>query len=128
MTTKPAQAMSKAEFISLVAMMMATIAFSIDAMLPALPEIGAQLSPDDINQAQLILTSFVLGMGIGTFFTGPLSDAFGRKPVIVVGALVYIVSAGVAWAAKATISDAPRSSTVISLPGDTLPTTPISAL
>lgn len=100
MTTKPAQAMSKAEFISLVAMMMATIAFSIDAMLPALPEIGAQLSPDDINQAQLILTSFVLGMGIGTFFTGPLSDAFGRKPVIVAGALVYIVSAGVAWASS----------------------------
>jgi DHA1 family bicyclomycin/chloramphenicol resistance-like MFS transporter len=100
MTTRPAQAMSKAEFISLVAMMMATIAFSIDAMLPALPEIGAQLSPNDVNQAQLILTSFVLGMGIGTFFTGPLSDAFGRKPVIIAGALVYVLSAGVAWASS----------------------------
>ena len=100
MTTKPAQAMSKAEFISLVAMMMATIAFSIDAMLPALPEIGIQLSPDDVNRAQLILTSFVLGMGIGTFFTGPLSDAFGRKPVIIAGAALYIVSAGVAWASS----------------------------
>ncbi|WP_122073627.1 multidrug effflux MFS transporter [Pseudophaeobacter sp. EL27] len=100
MTTKPAQAMSKAEFISLVAMMMATIAFSIDAMLPALPEIGAQLSPTDVNRAQLILTSFVLGMGIGTFFTGPLSDAFGRKPVIIAGATLYILSAGVAWASS----------------------------
>ena len=69
--------MSKAEFIALIAMMFATIAFSIDAMLPALPEIGAQLSPDDMNKAQLILTSFVLGMGIGTFFTGPISDAVG---------------------------------------------------
>ncbi len=98
MTSKNAQAMSKAEFISLVAMMMATVAFSIDAMLPALPEIGANLSPDDVNRAQLILTSFVLGMGIGTFFTGPLSDAFGRKPVIIVGAAVYILSAGIAWA------------------------------
>ena len=98
MNTKPA--MSKTEFISLVAMMMATIAFSIDAMLPALPEIGVQLSPDDINQAQLILTSFVLGMGIGTFFTGPLSDAFGRKPVIITGAALYIIAAGVAWASS----------------------------
>lgn len=100
MTPTPPNAMSKAEFISLVAMMMATIAFSIDAMLPALPEIGAQLSPGDINQAQLILTSFVLGMGFGTFFTGPLSDAFGRKPVIVAGAVIYIVSAAVAWASS----------------------------
>lgn len=100
MTTAPRHGMSKAEFISLIAMMFATIAFSIDAMLPALPEIGEQLSPDDINRAQLILTSFVLGMGIGTFFTGPLSDAFGRKPVIIAGALLYILASAVAWAAS----------------------------
>lgn len=98
MTTPKPQAMAKAEFISLIAMMFATIAFSIDAMLPALPQIGSQLSPDDVNRAQLILTSFVLGMGIGTFFTGPLSDAFGRKPVIILGAVIYIISAAVAWA------------------------------
>lgn len=100
MTPSPSHTMSKSEFISLVAMMMATVAFSIDAMLPALPEIGAQLSPDDINRAQLILTSFVLGMGLGTFFTGPLSDAFGRKPVIIAGAAIYIISAAVAWASS----------------------------
>ncbi|WP_170413723.1 multidrug effflux MFS transporter [Ruegeria atlantica] len=92
--------MSRGEFIALVAMMFATIAFSIDSMLPALPKIGAQLSPDDINKAQLILTSFVLGMGIGTFFTGPLSDAFGRKPVIYVGSALYIVAAAAAWASS----------------------------
>ncbi len=95
-----ANRMSKGEFIALVAMMFATIAFSIDSMLPALPEIGAQLSPEDINRAQLILTSFVLGMGIGTFFMGPLSDAFGRKPVIYAGSALYIVSAAVAWASS----------------------------
>ncbi len=100
MTPTPRHRMSNAEFISLIAMMFATIAFSIDAMLPALPEIGAQLSPHDVNQAQLILTSFVLGMGIGTFFTGPLSDAFGRKPVIIVGAAIYTLSAAVAWASS----------------------------
>ncbi len=92
-----ADRMSRGEFVALVAMMFATIAFSIDSMLPALPEIGAQLSPNDVNKAQLILTSFVLGMGIGTFFTGPLSDAFGRKPVIYVGSALYILAAAVAW-------------------------------
>ena len=92
--------MSKSEFIALIAMMFATIAFSIDAMLPALPEIGAELSPGDVNRAQLILTSFVLGMGVGTFVTGPLSDAFGRKPVIVAGALIYIAAAALAWVSR----------------------------
>ena len=82
------------------AMMFATIAFSIDAMLPALPEIGQELSPDNLNRAQMILTIFVLGMGIGTLFTGPLSDRFGRKPVIVGGALVYIAASATAWAAQ----------------------------
>ncbi|MDE4174996.1 MFS transporter [Phaeobacter sp. PT47_59] len=95
-----ANPMSKGEFIALIAMMFATIAFSIDAMLPALPEIGETLSPDNVNRAQLIITSFVLGMGIGTFFTGPLSDAFGRKPVIFAGVLLYILSAFAAWAAQ----------------------------
>ncbi|WP_050927701.1 MFS transporter [Aestuariivita boseongensis] len=89
--------MSRAEFIALIAMMFAAIAFSIDAMLPALPEIGRELSPDAMNNAQLILTSFVLGIGVGTFFTGPLSDAFGRKRVIVAGAALYIIAAAVAY-------------------------------
>lgn len=95
-----ANRMSQAEFIALIAMMFATIAFSIDAMLPALPQIGAELSPDDVNRAQLILTSFVLGMGVGTFFTGPLSDTFGRKPVVLAGAGIYVLAAIVAFLSR----------------------------
>jgi DHA1 family bicyclomycin/chloramphenicol resistance-like MFS transporter len=96
----PAQRLGQTEFIALMAMVVATVAFSIDAMLPALPEIGQALSPDNLNHAQLIITSFVLGMGIGTLFTGPLSDAFGRKPVMVAGAVVYVVASALAWAAQ----------------------------
>ena len=96
----PTQRLGQTEFIALMAMVVATVAFSIDAMLPALPQIGAALSPDNLNNAQLIITSFVLGMGIGTLFTGPLSDAYGRKPVMIAGAVVYVVGCGLAWAAQ----------------------------
>ena len=85
--------LSRAEFVALMAMLFSTIAFSIDAMLPALPQIAADLSPDAPNRAQLVLTSFVLGMGLGTFFTGPLSDAFGRKPVLLAGTALYMLAA-----------------------------------
>jgi MFS transporter, DHA1 family, multidrug resistance protein len=94
---RPAAIMGPREFIAMIAMLFATIAFSIDAMLPALPEIAAELSPEAPNAAQLILTSFVLGMGIGTLFAGPLSDAFGRRPVILAGAALYCASALVAY-------------------------------
>ncbi|MCP4818335.1 MAG: multidrug effflux MFS transporter [Shimia sp.] len=89
--------MSQVEFIALCAMMFATIAFSIDAMLPALPEIAAELSPGNLNQATLIITSFVMGMGLGTFFTGPLSDRFGRKVVLISGAALYSLCAFIGW-------------------------------
>ncbi|WP_281707739.1 multidrug effflux MFS transporter [Phaeobacter italicus] len=100
MTENTKHAMSRAEFIALIAMMFATVAFSIDAMLPALPEIGQTLSPDNVNRAQLVIAAFALGMGIGTFFTGPLSDAFGRKNVIFAAALLYIGAAVTAWASS----------------------------
>lgn len=87
------------EFIALIAMMFATVAFSIDSVLPALPEIAAELTPQDPNRAQLILTSFVFGMGLGTLVMGPLSDAFGRKPVIVGGAVLYCLAALVGYLA-----------------------------
>ncbi len=79
------------EFVAMMAMMVATVAFSIDSMLPAMPDIANDLTPDAPNRAQLILTSFVVGIGIGTFFVGPLSDTFGRKPVIYAGYGVFVL-------------------------------------
>jgi MFS transporter, DHA1 family, multidrug resistance protein len=83
---------SQREFIAMMAMLFATIALSIDAMLPALPAIAAEFSPDDSNRALLIISSFFLGMGLGTFVAGPLSDAYGRKPVIFACAAIYVLA------------------------------------
>ncbi len=89
----PTKRISQGEFIALTAALFAMVAISIDAMLPALPEIAAALSPDVPNRAQLVITSFVFGMGLGTLFVGPLSDAYGRKPVIYAGAGLYALTA-----------------------------------
>jgi len=90
------QTLSRTEFVALMAMLVATIAYSIDAMLPALPQIGTDLSPSDPNRAQLVVGSFILGLGVGTFFVGAISDAFGRKPVLFWGAVIYVIGAGLA--------------------------------
>lgn len=96
---KSVHQLGKVEFIALMAMMFATIALSIDAMLPALPAIAAEITPDKPSQAALILTFFVIGMGVGTFFMGPLSDAYGRKPVLYLGLAIYALGAVLSWLA-----------------------------
>ncbi|WP_225972662.1 multidrug effflux MFS transporter [Paracoccus jeotgali] len=88
---RPGQ-LSVPEFVAMLAVLFATVAFSIDAMLPALPEIAAELTPSDVNRAQLILTAFVAGMGLGTAGVGAISDAIGRKRAILLGSTVYILA------------------------------------
>lgn len=82
-----------AEFVAIMAMMVATVAISIDGILPALTLIADELTPDAPNRAQLVLSVFIVGMAIGTFVMGPLSDSFGRKRVIYYGAALYITCA-----------------------------------
>ena len=96
----PTRRLTQTEFIALTAMIMAVTAFSIDAMLPALPQIAAELSPAAPNRVQLMITSFVFGMGVGTFFTGPLADAIGRRKVIIGGLGLYMAAVVVAYFAQ----------------------------
>ncbi len=90
----------RAEFIALMAMMAASVAFSIDAMLPGLSAIATDLSPAAPNRAQLVVTAFLAGLGLGTLIAGPLSDSYGRRPVILGGAAIYIGGAALAVMAQ----------------------------
>ena len=83
--------MSVAEFASLVALLTSLVALSIDAMLPALPEIGSALGVTQQNDTQLVIGLFLLGNTVGQLLFGPLSDAFGRKPVIVTGLTLFLL-------------------------------------
>ncbi|MEL7302712.1 MAG: multidrug effflux MFS transporter [Pseudomonadota bacterium] len=79
------------ERIALLALLICLPALAIDAMLPALPEIGRDLDLADANRAQLIIIAFVIGLGIGQLFYGPLSDSFGRRLPIQVGLAVFLI-------------------------------------
>jgi len=71
-------------------MMMALTALSIDAMLPALPQIGSDLGIANPNDRQLIVSLIFLGQAVGQLFFGPLSDKTGRKPAIYAGYALFI--------------------------------------
>lgn len=87
-------------FVAMMAFVYAVVAFSIDAMLPALPQIAAEMVPQDVNRAQLVLTAFMLGMGGGMLFSGPISDAVGRKRTIAGGIAIYVAGAALAITAN----------------------------
>ncbi|MEI6098110.1 MAG: multidrug effflux MFS transporter [Alphaproteobacteria bacterium] len=87
------QRLSQREFVAMMAMMFASTALSIDAMLPALPAIAAELTPDNMNKAQLVVSVFFAGLGCGTLIAGPVSDAIGRKSSLLGCAAIYLVGA-----------------------------------
>ncbi len=77
------------ETVFLLAGLMALNAFAIDAMIPALPAIGADLGVGEENRRQLIVVCYMLGFGVGQIVWGPLADRFGRKPILAIGVALY---------------------------------------
>jgi DHA1 family bicyclomycin/chloramphenicol resistance-like MFS transporter len=79
------------EFVVLVALLTSMVALAIDAMLPALPKIGADFNVTDSNDTQLVVVMIFVGLSLGQFIYGPLSDNIGRKPSILLGMGLFIV-------------------------------------
>ena len=84
---------SNLEFVILASLMMSLLAFTIDAMLPALPLIGSELGVQNPNSRQLVISIIFLGLAVGQIFFGPLSDRTGRKPAIYAGYALFIAGA-----------------------------------
>jgi len=87
----PHPGMGFKEFVALIAALMATNALGIDAMLPALQQIGASLGVANPNERQWIITAYMLGFGTATVVYGPLIDRFGRKPVLLWSLAGYVL-------------------------------------
>jgi len=64
---------------------------STDMYLPSLPNIGAALDADP-SSVQLTLSLFLFGFAAGQIFYGPLSDRYGRKPLLAVGLVIYALA------------------------------------
>jgi DHA1 family bicyclomycin/chloramphenicol resistance-like MFS transporter len=84
--------LSLTEFIALIAFLFSLIAIGTDMMLPALNLIANDLDLQTNNQAQLIITVFLLGTGLGQLISGPLSDTYGRKIVLCTGISLFILA------------------------------------
>ncbi len=82
---------TQTEFVILVASLISLVALSIDAMLPALPQIGQSLSNESENDRQLIVSFLFFGLACAQLLFGPISDSYGRRPAIFAGLGIFLI-------------------------------------
>ena len=88
-------------FTVLLGVLFALTALGTDAWLPALPVAAAALDAP-VAGMQLTVTTYFLGLALGQLVWGPVSDRYGRKPVLLAGlALALLASAACAAAGSA---------------------------
>jgi MFS transporter, DHA1 family, multidrug resistance protein len=87
------------EFVIVIASIMALNPLAMDMMLPALPDIASAFHIATANRPQEVLSTFLIGFGIGQFVMGPLSDRFGRRAVLIDGMALYCIASLLAIAA-----------------------------
>lgn len=82
--------MSFAEIVAFIAACMALNALGIDTMLPALAEIADELGVVEENHRQAVILVYLLAFGASQVVYGPLSDRYGRRPVLLAGLVIFV--------------------------------------
>jgi DHA1 family bicyclomycin/chloramphenicol resistance-like MFS transporter len=72
---------------------------SIDIFLPSLPDM-TRVFATDVSHVQLALSVFIGGFALAQLVYGPLSDRFGRRPVLLAGVTVYVAASLVCLTAR----------------------------
>src|ERR1700737_2407548 len=88
------------EFVVVIASIMALNPLAMDMMLPALPNIASAFHITIANRPQAVLSTFLIGFGVGQFVMGPLSDRFGRRAVLIDGMALYCIASVIAVTAS----------------------------
>jgi len=65
--------------------------FTMQVLVPSLPAMGRDLGASTAT-IQLTVTLYLVAIGIGQLFYGPLSDRFGRRPLLMGGLALYAVA------------------------------------
>ena len=76
---------------------------ALHMLVPSMPRLAAVFAAP-IGAVQLVLTLFLAGIAAGQLVYGPLSDRFGRRPVLLAGLAVFLCGTalcGVAWSLPA---------------------------
>ncbi|MDO8767902.1 MAG: multidrug effflux MFS transporter [Burkholderiaceae bacterium] len=90
--------MPQATVVFILTLLMGIQPVTTDLYLPALPAIADGFGAS-MAQAQLTLSALLLAFGVSQLVWGPLSDRFGRKPIMLIGLSTYALAAvGCAWA------------------------------
>jgi len=90
-TITPSSGAARVRLVVVLGALIALGPLTIDMYLPALPAITADLLTTEAS-VQLTLTGTLLGLAVGQLVIGPLSDAFGRKRPLLIGAGVHVVA------------------------------------
>ncbi|PRA33090.1 multidrug effflux MFS transporter [Pseudomonas poae] len=85
------RALSTGFWLVLLTLLIALPRITLDMHLPALPAMADDFHSSD-SQLQLTLTLYTLGSAISLLVAGPLTDRFGRRPVLLAGLLLYVVA------------------------------------
>ena len=85
--TPPQKTIGERELVVMMASLMALNALAIDAMLPAFPAMIKGLVVSEANKIQYVISVFLAGTGIGALIYGPLSDRYGRRPILLFSVL-----------------------------------------
>jgi len=72
---------------------------SIDMYLPSLPDIGRVLAAPTAR-VQLTVSSYLIGFAVGQIIYGPLSDRYGRRPVLLAALMLYVTGTAICAAAQ----------------------------